>query len=151
MERWMPKVSRAADHWGLWWVTAGVLAAAGPSTRTAARRGLQAMLLAGPPCDAVAKRMADRNRPPRFLRARHRGRVPDSGSFPSGHAAAAAAFATAVALETPIAGTLVTGLAAVVGLSRVYTGAHYPSDVAVGAAVGVAVAVGLRRRRNERS
>jgi undecaprenyl-diphosphatase len=147
LERWMPRVSRAADHLVMWWVTAGILSVAGAQRRRAARYGVMAMLLAGLPSNAAAKRLADRQRPPGFLRHRHRGRVPDSGSFPSGHSAAGAAFAAAVVLEAPMAGTAVCGLAAAVAVSRVYTGAHYPSDVATGAVIGIATALWLSRRR----
>ncbi|MEU6672146.1 phosphatase PAP2 family protein [Streptomyces sp. NPDC046727] len=67
-------------------------------------------------------------------------RRPDSSSFPSGHTAAAVAFTTAVAPTWPAAGALCAVLAAMVALERVQSGAHYPSDVAVGAAIGLASA-----------
>jgi acid phosphatase family membrane protein YuiD len=54
--------------------------------------------------------------------ARHLSRVPRSTSFPSGHAASAAAFATGVALEIPALAAPVGALAAAVGASRVVTG-----------------------------
>jgi undecaprenyl-diphosphatase len=60
---------------------------------------------------------------------------PDAFSFPSGHTAAAFAAAVALAgagLLGPAAATLAVGI----GLSRVYLGAHYPLDVAVGAMLG---------------
>jgi undecaprenyl-diphosphatase len=61
---------------------------------------------------------------------------PDAFSFPSGHAAAAFAVATAMAGPVP-GGPAFVALAFAVGLSRVYLGAHYPLDVAVGAGIGV--------------
>ncbi|HEY3868915.1 MAG TPA: phosphatase PAP2 family protein [Actinocrinis sp.] len=63
---------------------------------------------------------------------------PITSSFPSGHTASAAAFATGVALEHPRLAIPVAVVAAGVGLSRVVTGVHYPSDVVAGAAIGVA-------------
>jgi undecaprenyl-diphosphatase len=61
---------------------------------------------------------------------------PDAFSFPSGHTAAAFAVAVALAGEPFGAGPLALLLAGGIGLSRVYLGAHYPLDVAVGAALG---------------
>ncbi len=63
---------------------------------------------------------------------------PTSSSFPSGHAASAAAFATAVAMESPRAGLAIAPLAAAVAYSRVHVGVHWTSDVVAGAAVGPA-------------
>ena len=66
-------------------------------------------------------------------------------SFPSGHAAGSMAVALAFAAEYPQyrAATLATSGA--IGLSRIPTCAHYPSDVAAGWAIGAAAqaAVGL--------
>ncbi|CAM5238432.1 phosphatase PAP2 family protein [Streptomyces californicus] len=71
-------------------------------------------------------------------------RQPVTTSFPSGHAASAAAFATGVALESKGWGAVVAPVAAAVAVSRVYTGVHYPSDVLAGAALGVGAAFALR-------
>lgn len=59
-------------------------------------------------------------------------------SFPSGHAASSFAAATALAAFYPKAAPLVFTLAAGVGASRVHLGHHFPSDVVVGAGIGVA-------------
>ncbi len=56
-----------------------------------------------------------------------------------GHAASGFAFATGVASEAPLAGGLLTALAALVAYSRVHTGVHYPSDVVAGAVIGAAL------------
>ena len=72
-------------------------------------------------------------------------------SFPSDHATAAFAIATAVALRARAAGALLLVLAAVLAAGRVFLGLHYPSDVLAGAAIGAAIALlcwvpPLRRR-----
>ncbi len=71
-------------------------------------------------------------------------RQPITTSFPSGHAASAAAFATGVALESPAWGAVVAPIAVSVAASRVYTGVHFPSDVLAGAALGACAAFAVR-------
>jgi undecaprenyl-diphosphatase len=61
---------------------------------------------------------------------------PDAFSFPSGHSAAAFAVALAMAGVVPGSAGLVA-LAFAIGVSRVYLGAHYPLDVAVGGCIGL--------------
>lgn len=62
----------------------------------------------------------------------------DPNSFPSGHTNAAFAFAIAVCMSTPKKWMKIAAvcMAAVMGLSRLYVGVHFPSDVLAGAAVG---------------
>lgn len=66
-------------------------------------------------------------------------------SFPSGHAASAFAAAVALGYMAPRWRMALLGAALLVGLSRVIVGAHYPSDVLAGAALGSAVAAWLAR------
>jgi membrane-associated phospholipid phosphatase len=61
-------------------------------------------------------------------------------SFPSGHAAVAAGLATTLAWKYPHGLPIFAALAACAAAQRVVSSAHYPSDVAFGAAVGVAAA-----------
>lgn len=62
----------------------------------------------------------------------------DPNSFPSGHTSAAFAFAMAALRELPRRWMKVSAvvLAALMALSRLYVGVHYPSDVLVGFVVG---------------
>ncbi len=66
-------------------------------------------------------------------------------SFPSAHTATAVAFAVALACLYPQARRFLFGLAALVGLQRVVSGAHYLSDVCCGAAVGWLAACAILR------
>jgi len=59
-------------------------------------------------------------------------------SFPSGHSAGAMAVACAFAAECPEHRAAALGTGAAVSLAQVPTSSHYPSDVAAGAAIGVA-------------
>jgi lipid A 4'-phosphatase len=67
----------------------------------------------------------------------------DHWSFPSGHAATAAALATALWCLWPQPLLFYVVGAALVAMSRVVTGAHYLSDVVMGAFIGVVVARAL--------
>lgn len=64
----------------------------------------------------------------------------DLMSFPSGHSAVAAGLAAALTWRYPHGWPLFAALAAATAAQRVFTSAHYPSDVACGAAVGLAAA-----------
>jgi len=68
------------------------------------------------------------------------GSVWTVGSFPSEHTTIAFAIAMAVFLTYKKFGTILLVLAAIVGVSRIYVGIHYPLDILAGALVGLAMA-----------
>lgn len=144
----MPVLTGAADHSKLWLALATLLGATGSSrARRAALRGVVTLGATSLITNQIAKRLRDRERPlidqvPLLRRARS---LPTSSSLPSGHAASAVAFASAVADELPGIGVPLKTLAGLVGFSRIATGAHYPSDVALGALLGATVAAIGRR------
>jgi undecaprenyl-diphosphatase len=115
--------------------------------------------LGGEALDQILKLCFHRPRPEAFFGLT----VPPTYSFPSGHALTATCFygvlaALLAARTRPLAGkaglwALAAALAALIGLSRVYLGVHYPSDVLAGysAAVvwlaAVRAGYGMWRRR----
>lgn len=63
--------------------------------------------------------------------------VPDAFSFPSGHTLHAVAFAALLGTAWPALALPLWALAGCIGAARVVLGVHYPSDVLVGAALGL--------------
>ncbi|MFD9792669.1 phosphatase PAP2 family protein [Streptomyces sp. NPDC059070] len=64
-------------------------------------------------------------------------------SFPSNHAAIAAAAAVALLLTDRLLGAIAVPAALLMAASRVWIGAHYPHDIAVGLLVGAVAALVL--------
>jgi undecaprenyl-diphosphatase len=129
-------------------------------SRAASKRHLLPMVLAaavGGLAVFAIKIAVDRPRPPIGLAAlgvavHVPDGVPPDSSFPSGHAQTAFAAAVYLALLFPRGAAAFLALAALVGLSRVALGVHYPSDVIAGAALGSALSIAafLIARRIER-
>jgi undecaprenyl-diphosphatase len=140
------RLGRAADHSKLWFAVAAVLVSRKGATRRAGLRGLAAIGGASFAASFVGKRLFPRRRPAAELLPvlRRMTRRPMSSSFPSGHAASAFAFASAVAMEHRGVAAGAIPLAAAVGYSRVHTGVHWPTDVMAGAAIGVGAAYATR-------
>src|SRR5271155_4781310 len=132
-------ITQAANYSRLWLLIAVALAVCGGRQgQRAAGRGLVAIAIAASVANGPAKLLVRRRRP--FSRSRPALiRMPRSTSFPSGHTAAASAFATAACTELPVLAPALVPLAGAVAYSRVHTGVHYPSDVAAGAGGGIAM------------
>jgi membrane-associated phospholipid phosphatase len=84
----------------------------------------------------LVKRVAGRPRPESVPLLVRRQRT---GSFPSGHAATAAAAACALLGADPQLALVWIAMAAAMAASRVYVGVHWPSDVVAGAGLGLVV------------
>ncbi|MGY1840900.1 MULTISPECIES: phosphatase PAP2 family protein [unclassified Modestobacter] len=140
---WLRRLSTAADRGALWLGLAVVLGRREGRLRRAAVRGVGSQLVSSALVNLVLKRLFHRVRPDLTTVATSRAlrRAPHTPSFPSGHAASAAAFATGAALESPALGALLAPVALGVGYSRVHVGVHYPGDVVAGFAVGSTLAL----------
>jgi len=143
LDRAMSRLSRAADYSRLSLASAALLALAGGSRgRRAALMGLASVGTTSAAVNVVIKPLGARRRPDRAGEAVPVNRhvpMPSSSSFPSGHSAAAFAFATGVGHTFPQAGAPLRALAAAVAYSRVHTGVHYPGDVLAGSLLGTAL------------
>ncbi|MFE8944280.1 phosphatase PAP2 family protein [Streptomyces sp. NPDC007856] len=94
--------------------------------------------------DAVLKLAVREDRPCQSLHMRTLEACPAPGdwSFPSNHAAIAAAAAVALVFVSRRLGAVAVVAALAMGVSRVWVGAHYPHDVLAGLVVGALVAFG---------
>jgi undecaprenyl-diphosphatase len=140
LDKAMSRLSSAANYSRLSLASAAALVlTGGPTGRRAATFGLASVGITATVVNIAVKPLSGRLRPDRAAEHVPRERyvrMPTSTSFPSGHAAAAFAFATGVGHLMPQAAVLLRLLAALVAYSRVHTGVHYPSDVIVGSLIG---------------
>ena len=124
---------------GMLFIVLGLILLLFRQTRKAGFSALCAMLIGLVVVNLTIKPMVERPRPwlviENFVNL-----VPehDPHSFPSGHTNAAFAFALAVCAAAPKRWMKVTAvcMAVVMGLSRLYVGVHFPSDVLAGALIG---------------
>ncbi len=85
----------------------------------------------------IIKKKANRTRPFLLLEDLYIKKIGiDDYSFPSGHTCAAFSIATMSGLYFPFVSIYVVLLSSLVGISRMYLGVHYPTDVAIGMIIG---------------
>jgi len=134
---WLRLAAQIVAHSGdsLVWIAAGIGLWALNQPRQAARVEITVLALMGV---VAALKFAFRRRRPTGQRGRLYLEL-DAHSFPSGHAARAAALAVTLGALDPALGVGLGVWAALVSLSRVALGIHYVSDVAGGAIVGIGV------------
>ena len=141
------RLSKAANYSRLWLGMAAAFAAVGGRRgRRAALEGVVAIGATSATVNLGIKPLARRRRPNRSEPAQFEARVvpmPESTSFPSGHAASAFAFAYAVGRYYPGLAVPIRLLASGVAYSRVHTGVHYPGDVVLGSVIGAGTAAGV--------
>lgn len=129
---------------GLLWIILSLLFLGHPKTRRAGFCALLALLLGLLCTNVVLKHLVERPRPWLMVEGLvHLVEENDPNSFPSGHTTAAFAAGVVWFRALPWKGGRIAALAAAVfmGLSRLYVGVHYPSDVLMGAAVGTCCAL----------
>ena len=134
-------LASALGRGGFVWIATALIAAVFPRRRMAAWRVILSVALTFLLVDGVIKPVIERERPFEVLEdARLIDMRPLTGSFPSGHAASAMAGALSVGRLLPGASVVWWPLAALIAGSRIYVGAHWPSDVLAGVLIGLAMA-----------
>jgi undecaprenyl-diphosphatase len=140
LDRLMVSASRIGDGYLYPVICIGILAF-DPST---AARLIPAMLLAFAmelPIQRLLKHTTKRPRP--FIRIpgmRNLVKPPADFSFPSGHTTAAFLVAVQLGQAYPVLLFPCLFVAMIIGLSRIYNGVHYPSDVIAGMILGISSA-----------
>ena len=83
----------------------------------------------------------DRPRPYEAHSISHPWSSSTDASFPSDHSSASFAIAFAVLMFDPLAGAIFLVFAIVIGVGRLFIGAHYPGDVLAGVLIGAVSAI----------
>lgn len=125
---------------GFVWIIFGTIAGIFPTHTAAMWRLWLSVAVAFVIVDDVVKPLFERPRPFDVVAVRLIDARPQSASFPSAHSAMAAAGALAGTRMIPLAGIALWPLAMLVIVSRVYLAVHWPTDVIVGALLGLGLA-----------
>ncbi|MDE6591339.1 MAG: phosphatase PAP2 family protein [Oscillospiraceae bacterium] len=124
---------------GMLFIVLGIVLLFFKQTRKAGFSALCAMLIGLIAVNFTIKPLVSRPRPWLVIE-NFQNLVPerDPNSFPSGHTNAGFAFAIAVYMSAPKKWMKIAAVcaAAVMGLSRLYVGVHFPSDVLAGTVIG---------------
>lgn len=127
---------------GLFFIVLGVILVCIPRTRSLGAGMLAALVLGALICNVTLKPLIARARPcwindtVQLLVA-----APKDFSFPSGHSFCSFAAATAVFLHHKKWGVAMYVVAVLIAVSRLYLYVHFPTDVLVGAVIGICVGI----------
>lgn len=103
---------------------------------------LAAVLISSHLCVHVLKRIINRKRPcKRLADVEYLIEPFEPYSFPSGHTTASFAAAIPLSLALPQLSILFISIALTVGISRIYLGVHYPSDILIGIIIALLFSV----------
>lgn len=147
LDRGMIFVTSLGDKGTLWIVIGVLFLLLGIKGRKWRERGLLVLLsLAANAliCNLLLKPLVGRTRPYDLLGYEILIRRLGDSSFPSGHTSASFAAATALYAINRRWGIAAYILAVLIGFSRLYLGVHFPTDVFIGAIIGILAAKGVQ-------
>ena len=139
LDPWARFITYSGEYAAIWLLAALLFFLFGRARgRGLALRLVAGLLLFAVVGDLILKPLVGRPRPYEVWKTVRLIVVPPGGdSFPSGHAGTSAVAAALINQEYPgWLGALAVLYAVAVGLSRVYVGVHYPSDVLAGWLLG---------------
>lgn len=140
LDRIMIFVTSLANK-GMLWIAIGILfLLLGLKEKKWSARGLLVLLSLACNmllCNVLLKPLVSRTRPYDLLGYEILIRRLGDASFPSGHTSASFAAATALYAIHRSYGIAAYILAALIGFSRLYLGVHFPTDVFIGAIIGI--------------
>ena len=140
---WFGRLGDIVQQPPVWVAVAAALAGGGGARgKRAAARGVVSYGAAAVVANVVIKPLVRRSRPPGAGAGRP---GPVTSSFPSGHTATDLAFSLGVTQEIPVLFIPLTVATLAAHWSMIRSRGHYPSDVLVGGAVGIAVAITVWR------
>jgi undecaprenyl-diphosphatase len=133
--KWVRRYSRLGEHGAVWLATGATAALVDRESRRHWLRATAAVGLAYATSTSI--KLAVGRKRPAIEDLPHLMATPTGLSFPSSHSTSSFAAARAFGALIPGAPLQVAALA--MGLSRLYLGVHYPSDVVAGAALGTLI------------
>lgn len=133
------KIATFLGNGGIIWIAACLCLLFRPEARRAAASGLISLLFSVMINNAMLKNLVARIRPfDHIHELKILIRRPKDFSFPSGHTSSSFAVATVFLCMLPLwIGISALLLASLIAFSRLYLGAHYPSDVLCGMLLGI--------------
>ena len=129
---------------GIIWIVLGLVLLIPRKTRKCGIMVLAALLVMLVVNNIILKNLIARPRPcatyPELVEL---VKIPHSYSFPSGHTVSAMAVAFTIVLQHKKLGIVALVMAFLMGLSRLYVGVHFPTDVYGGIIVGALIALAV--------